>query len=284
MNIFGGKAAREGVTSTVVVKGDRKATMNDETGQIVDLAEEKVYDLDLKKKTYKVTTFAELRRRMEEEQKKAAGRRQAQRSRRPREAAAGADPNAKEIEVDFDIKNTGQKKTINGFDTHEVVMTITVREKGKTLEQSGGMVLTSDMWLAPTIAAMKEVADFDMRYAQKLYGGDGRRRVAGADGGGDGDVSDDEAGARQDERRGRKMDGTADPDRHDDGRGEVGRADAAGSAVLLHSDSDGQRLEADQRQRRTRRHARRRMKKNSHENKDGAEPATSRGPVHDDDA
>jgi hypothetical protein len=32
------------------------------------------------------------------------------------------------------------------------------------------MVLTSDMWLAPTIAAMKEIADFDVRYGQKLYG------------------------------------------------------------------------------------------------------------------
>ena len=49
-------------------------------------------------------------------------------------------------------------------------MTITVREKGKTLEQGGGMVMTSDMWLAPKIAAMKEIADFDVRYAQKLYG------------------------------------------------------------------------------------------------------------------
>ena len=71
VNMFGGKAAREGVTSSVAVKGDRKATMNDTTGQIIDLSEEKVYDLDLKKKTYKVTTFAELRRRMEEAQKKA---------------------------------------------------------------------------------------------------------------------------------------------------------------------------------------------------------------------
>ena len=58
-------------TSTVAVKGDRKATINDTTGQIIDLAEEKVYDLDLKKKSYKVTTFAELRRRMEEAKKKA---------------------------------------------------------------------------------------------------------------------------------------------------------------------------------------------------------------------
>jgi hypothetical protein len=74
------------------------------------------------------------------------------------------------MEIDFDVKDTGQKKSINGFDTHEVVMTITVREKGKTLEQGGGLVMTSDMWLAPTIKAMKEVADFNRRYYEKLYG------------------------------------------------------------------------------------------------------------------
>jgi hypothetical protein len=170
MNLFGGKAAREGVTSTVIVKGDRKATMHDDTGQIIDLAEEKVYDLDLKKKSYKVTTFAELRRRWEEQQKKAEERARREQS-SGREKPAERDPNAKEMEIDFDIKNTGQKKTVNGFDTREAVMTITVREKGKTLEQGGGMVVTSDMWLAPTIRSMKEVIDFDMRYAQKLYGG-----------------------------------------------------------------------------------------------------------------
>src|SRR5258706_6924053 len=70
-NMFGGKSAREGVTSIIAVKGDRKATMNDTSGQIIDLAEEKIYDLDLKKKCYTVTTFAELRRRMEEALKKA---------------------------------------------------------------------------------------------------------------------------------------------------------------------------------------------------------------------
>ena len=52
MNLFGGKGAKDGVTSSVAVKGDRKATLNDTTGQIVDLAEEKVYDLDMKKKSY----------------------------------------------------------------------------------------------------------------------------------------------------------------------------------------------------------------------------------------
>jgi hypothetical protein len=174
MNLFGGKAAKEGVTSTVAVTGDRKATTTGQTGQIIDLAEEKIYDIDLKKKSYKVTTFAELRRRMEEAQKKAA---EDARKAEGRDAKSDAPAeNEKEMEVDVDVKNTGEAKTINGFDTRQVIMTITLREKGKTLEQGGGMVTTTDMWLTPTIAAMKEIAAFDVRYAEKLYGG----MVAGA--------------------------------------------------------------------------------------------------------
>jgi hypothetical protein len=168
VNMFGGKAAREGTTSTVAVKGDRMARLDEMTGQIIDLAEEKIYDLDIKKKSYKVTTFAEIRRRMEEARKKAEEDAKKQEGKETKPEAAP--PPENNIEVDFDVKNTGEKKTINGFDTRESVMTITVREKGKTLEQSGGLVMTADMWLAPKIAAMKEIADFQIRYAQKLYG------------------------------------------------------------------------------------------------------------------
>ena len=72
MNFFGGKAAREGVTSTVAIKGSRMMTSNgDGTAQIIDLSEEKIYDIDLKKKSYRVTTFADLRRQMEEARKRA---------------------------------------------------------------------------------------------------------------------------------------------------------------------------------------------------------------------
>jgi hypothetical protein len=170
VNIFGGKAAKEGVASTVAVKGDRKATINDQIGVIIDLAEEKVYDLDMKKKSYKVTTFDELRRRMEEAQKKAAeeARKQDGKAQSP---APAAEPNENQMEVDVDVKDTGEMKVVNGFDTRRVVLTITVRQKEKTLEESGGMIVTSDMWMAPQIAAMKEIAEFDLRYAQKLYGG-----------------------------------------------------------------------------------------------------------------
>lgn len=169
VNMFGGKGAREGVTTTVAVKGNRKSTMSDTTGQIIDLSEEKVYDLDIKRKTYKVTTFAELRRQFEEAQRDAEKAAREERSSEPSKPAE-KDPNAKEVEVDFDVKKTSETKTINGFATTKSIMTITVREKGKTLDQSGGMVMTTDLWLTPGAPSTKDLYEFDMKYAQKLYG------------------------------------------------------------------------------------------------------------------
>jgi hypothetical protein len=70
----------------------------------------------------------------------------------------------------MDVKETGQKKQIAGYDTHEVLVTVTGHEKGKKVEDSGGMVLTSDMWVGPKIAQLDEIADFRMRYAKAIYG------------------------------------------------------------------------------------------------------------------
>src|SRR5215212_8717480 len=70
-NLFGGKSAKEGIEGKTAVKGNRKATLTDAGGTIVDLSEEKIYELDAKKKQYTVTTFAELRRRMDEAKEKA---------------------------------------------------------------------------------------------------------------------------------------------------------------------------------------------------------------------
>lgn len=171
VNMFGGKGAREGVTTIVAVKGNRKATMSDSTGQIIDLAEEKIYDLDIKNKTYTVTTFAELRRRMEEAKREAEKRAREQSSEKSEPSKpAEKDPNAKEYEVDFDMKNTGVSRTINGFDTRQTVVTITVREKGKTLNEAGGLVMTTDLWNAPNAPSTKDLAEFDLKYAQKIYG------------------------------------------------------------------------------------------------------------------
>jgi hypothetical protein len=169
INFFGGKAAREGVTSTVALRGDRMLTTTDgNAGELVDLAEEKVYRIDFKKKEYQVVTFAEMRKQMEDAMRKAK-----EDTRETKEAEPGAkgEEPAKEYEVDFAIKDTGQSKAIAGLTATEVLATVTVREKGKTLEQAGGMVMETNMWMTPSAPGLKEIADFRMKYFQKVYGG-----------------------------------------------------------------------------------------------------------------
>lgn len=167
MKTFGGKAARDGIVNKIALKGNRKMTVNDETAELVDLTEEKIYQIDLKKKTYTVLTFEEMRKQMEEAMEKAkAEAAKASSSPKPEQTA----PAAKEpdVTIDFKLAESGQKSTINGYECREVVATITVRQKDKKPED-GSMVVTSNLWLAPRIAAMKELEEFDLRLAQELY-------------------------------------------------------------------------------------------------------------------
>jgi hypothetical protein len=163
--MFGGKAAREGVEITNAVKGSRKVEIGDTTGRIIDLTEEKVYDLDMKKKTYEVTTFDEIRRRLKEAQERA--RKDAQKEEGGQQPEQSEKP-AKEYEVDFDVKETGQQRTIAGHQARQVISTVTVREKGRPLEDGGGAVMTVDSWLGPELPALKELVDFDLRYAKAI--------------------------------------------------------------------------------------------------------------------
>lgn len=169
LNFIMGKSAKEGVENKVAVKGNRKATINGNTGTIIDLSEEKVYDLDMKKKTYRVTTFEELRRRAREAAEKAEKEAQKEEPGQPEEPKEKEKP-AKEYEFDFDVKETGQTKQIAGYNTRQTIATVTVREKGKTLEEGGGLVMINDMWLAPEIPQLKELFEFDMKYAKALAG------------------------------------------------------------------------------------------------------------------
>jgi hypothetical protein len=165
-NMFGGSAAKEGVTATVALKGSRLSRMSDTTGQIIDLSEQKIYDVDLKKKEYRVTTFEEMRQRIREQREKAAK----QAKDMSAEDKQNLDNAGKQIEIDFDVKETGQHKQIAGHNTREVVMTISAREKGKKIEDSGGFVMTTNLWLAPKIAALDEIGAFEQKYFQSVYG------------------------------------------------------------------------------------------------------------------
>ncbi len=177
MGMFGGKAAKEGVVNTVAVKGNRKMTITENSGELIDLSEEKIYTVDFKKKSYQVMTFEDMKRRLREAQEQAA--------KAAKEDTGERQPAEKQMEFDFSLKESGQKRTINGYDCREVIMTITGHEKGKTVEESGGMIMTAHTWLGPNIPAVKEINDFNMRYAKALgeafgLGGSGEQMAMAA--------------------------------------------------------------------------------------------------------
>lgn len=165
MNMATGGAA-DGLNSTVAVRGNRKSDINDRNGRIIDLAEEKVYEIDVRRKEYRVRTFAEIR----EEWKKAQAEAEARAKDMPPEDKDALSEPGTEIEITIDVKETGQTKSIAGHQAKQVVVTATAHEKGKTLEESGGMVITNDLWVAPRVAALDEIAQFDMKFIKAIYG------------------------------------------------------------------------------------------------------------------
>ncbi|MCC7185695.1 MAG: hypothetical protein IT185_05605, partial [Acidobacteria bacterium] len=168
VGMAGGGAAADGQTSTVAVKGSRKADLNDRTGRIVDLTEEKVYDLDVRKKEYRVMTFAQLR----EQWKKAQADAEKQAKDMPTEERQQAGEAGKQVEITVDVKETGATKSIAGHQAKQVIVTLTAFEKDKTLEEGGGMVITNDVWVAPRVAALDEIAQFDLKFFKAVYGED----------------------------------------------------------------------------------------------------------------
>ncbi len=165
INVFGRSATHEGLTSDVAIHKNRKSSRTGDGGEIVDLDEQKVYYLDYGRRTYTVVTFDELRRQYEESKEKA--KQQQARAERSKKAEKSQAP---EYEVEYAINSTGNKETINGWNTHEEIATVTVHEKGKKLEDAGGFVLTSDMWIGPRVPAMRELVEFEQKFVRKVYG------------------------------------------------------------------------------------------------------------------
>lgn len=159
-----------GTTSTVAVKGDRKLSVNDSNGEIIDLREQKVYRLDMKKKEYRVLTFEQVRKEWQDAQAEAEkGAKQVQDAQRDNPDAIAA----AKLEFSADVRETGQRKTVAGYEAREVVVTITGVQAGKTLEQGGGSVMTNTMWIGPKIPALDEINAFDVKYFKAIVGEEG---------------------------------------------------------------------------------------------------------------
>jgi hypothetical protein len=144
------KSAREPMKSTVMVKGDRMATLTgNERIDIIDLNAETFTEVDLKKKTYSVTTFEEMARAME----KAAA-----------EARKSQDSNAT-MNMKADVKYTGATRNISGMDTKQALVNLKAEIEDKQQDAKGEINLSMDMWLAPQITGYDEVRNFYIRLA-----------------------------------------------------------------------------------------------------------------------
>lgn len=144
------KSAREPIRTTVAVKGDRMVTMTAKTASIIDLSNETMTEVNFDKKEYSVMTFAEFRQMMEELAKKQNSKEQG------------------EMNIKISVDATGQSRNINGLDTNQTIVKILMEGKNPESGQKGGMTVTADMWLAPSVAGYQEMMQFQTRMAQKL--------------------------------------------------------------------------------------------------------------------
>ena len=146
------KQAREPVQSTVAVKGDKMLHRSQQQATVIDLAAQTVTTIDTQRKTYTVMTFEEFRQMMEQMSQK---------------MQKSQDQGGK-MEFKVSAKDTGNTKEIAGYQTKELVLRMEMQATDQKSGQQGSMVISSDIWLAPSVAGYQEVRAFYTRMGEKL--------------------------------------------------------------------------------------------------------------------
>jgi hypothetical protein len=158
------KQGMEPVTSAILVKGDRMARINPGHTEIIDLGKETITQIDHRNKQYTVTTFAEMKQRMEEAQRRAA---EQQSKTNPNPPEPSGQP-APQMKFKVDVRNTGAVKQIAGLDAKESILSLAMEATDQQTGQKGALAITDDLWLVPEIPGYNEVRDFNRRLAVKM--------------------------------------------------------------------------------------------------------------------
>jgi len=160
------RKAGEPIVSTVYLKGNRMATVNADTIEIVDLDKETITHVDTLKKTYTVMTFDQMKQQIENARKEME-KKQAEHP----ASAPESKQNPDDVKVSFDVKvrKTGAEKPVNGLPSKETILTMTMNATDQKTQQTGGvMAVTNDMWMVPEVPGYDQVRDFHKRMAEKL--------------------------------------------------------------------------------------------------------------------
>ncbi|HBY58585.1 MAG TPA: hypothetical protein DEH78_02105 [Solibacterales bacterium] len=147
MRTFGGGKP---TTMSVLVKGNRMATVSGETSTVIDVDAETMTFIDYQKKQYSVMTFAQMREAMEKMAQKMK-----QDSR---------------VNMDFkvEVKETGKTRAINGTDTREAILILRMESTDPQSGQKGTMAVVTDLWLAKGLPGYEEVRNLQAKMSQKI--------------------------------------------------------------------------------------------------------------------
>jgi hypothetical protein len=159
------RKAGEPIVSTVYLKGNRMATVNADSMEIIDLDKETITHVDIQKKTYTVVTFDQIRQQMENARQEMEKKQAEAPSSQPQ-----ANPSQDDVKTSFDVKvrKTGQEKQVSGLTGKEAILTMTMNATDQKTQQSGAMAITNDMWLVPEVPGYEQVREFHERMAKKL--------------------------------------------------------------------------------------------------------------------
>lgn len=148
------KQAREPMQSSISFKGDRMVTRSSTHTTIIDLNSQTITTVDMQKKTYTVMTFEEMKQVIEQAQEKMRN--------------AKKEGDAPQMTSKVSANDTGKTKQVSGFDTKEMILKMVMEGTDEKTGQKGGMTITTDMWLAPSIPGYDEVRAFHKKMAEKL--------------------------------------------------------------------------------------------------------------------
>ena len=148
--MIAGIAGRGGPrTNKISLKGQKMKTDDGNVVNIIDLDAQTITTFNNAQKTFTVKSFSDL-------------------------GTAGSSVNAK-----ADIRETGQKKNVNGFNASETIMTMEMESP-----QIGKSEMEIDMWLSPDIPGGQELRAFYARNVDKFpwqtLGGGGNPGMASA--------------------------------------------------------------------------------------------------------
>jgi hypothetical protein len=132
------------------LKGQKLKMDTGPTAMILDFDAQTITNIDQTQKTYTVTKFADM----------------------------GAAVSKANLQVNVDVKETGQRKTINGFNASEVILSMEM-DSPQGRQAGMKMHIEMDIWISPDVPGGQELRAFYQRNAGKFpwtaMAGDGGR-------------------------------------------------------------------------------------------------------------